>query len=151
MVDVKMSTELISMADYWMGRDRRYSLQLESNTRRNAELTVRLANEFLAAALAGGVVDLEKHPANQSLVVSGWRPPQINAATKGAAPRSNHISGRAIDLYDPDGDLDAWSMSDAGHAELEKIGLWLEHPSKTLGWCHIQTVPPKSGKRVFMP
>jgi hypothetical protein len=34
---------------------------------------------------------------------------------------------------------------------LAEIGLWLEHPISTPRWCHVQTVPPKSGKRVFTP
>lgn len=146
-----MSAELITLKDYWMGRDRKYPLQLGSDTRRNADLTVRLANEFLAEALASKLVDLERHPENGAFVSSGWRPPQVNSTTKGAAPRSHHIFGRAIDLYDPDGDLDSWATSDDGLSALKSIGLWLEHPSKTPGWCHIQIVPPRSGNRVFMP
>lgn len=146
-----MVTERITIRDYWMGRDRRYPLQLGSDTKRNADLTVKLANEFLAVAMASGLVDLEEHPANRSLVSSGWRPPQINSTTKGAAPKSHHIFGRAIDIYDPDGDLDSWALSGDGMATLKRIGLWLEHPSKTPGWCHIQIVPPLSKSRVFFP
>jgi len=35
--------------------------------------------------------------------------------------------------------------------KLEAIGLWLEHPESTPRWCHVQIVPPASGKRVFRP
>lgn len=146
-----MSGDLVSMADFWMGRDVKYGLSLGTDVRRNAALTVQLVNDFLRLAIASGTVDLEKHPINKSLVSSGWRPPQVNAATKGAAAKSHHIHGRAIDLFDADGDIDAWAMSQDGLAALKKIGLWLEHPSKTPGWCHLQTVPPGSGNRVFMP
>ena len=54
---------------------------------------------------------------------------------------------KACDLEDVDGKLDKWCMDNL-HI-LAEIGLWLEHPSATKTWCHIQTVPPKSGKRVY--
>lgn len=34
---------------------------------------------------------------------------------------------------------------------LVKLGLWMEHPSATPSWLHVQTVPPGSGNRVFYP
>ena len=40
------------------------------------------------------------------VVNSGWRPASYNATIANAAPRSRHITGEAIDLADPDGDLD---------------------------------------------
>jgi hypothetical protein len=61
------------------------------------------------------------------------------------------MTGQAIDIYDPDGDLDEWLMTDKGLAVLDSIGLWIEHPSCTKGWCHLQTIPPKSNRRVFFP
>ena len=48
-----------------------------------------------------------------------------------------------------EGEIDAWCMD---HLDfLAEAGLWLEHPSATKGWCHLQQVPPKSGRRVFYP
>jgi hypothetical protein len=45
--------------------------------------------------------------------------------------------------------LDDWCLE---HPEvLQEIGLWQEHPAATKGWCHLQIVPPRSGKRVFFP
>jgi hypothetical protein len=59
------------------------------------------------------------------------------------------MTGQAIDLADPDGDLDEWCLE---HPDmLELYGLWQEHPSATKGWAHLQSVPPKSGKRCFYP
>lgn len=82
-------------------------------------------------------------------VNSGWRPASYNAGVPGAAVRSKHITGEAIDLADPDGELDEYLFQ---HQEvLAAHGLWLEHPAATKGWCHVQTVPPRSGNRVFFP
>lgn len=82
-------------------------------------------------------------------VSSGWRPPSINAATAGAAKRSNHMLGLACDFKDTDGAIDKWCM--ANLKLLEEFGLWLEHPDATAGWAHLQCIPPKSGNRVFKP
>jgi len=65
------------------------------------------------------------------------------------APHSNHKEGLAVDRYDPAGEIDAWCMSN--QHELERCGIWIEHPSATLHWSHWQCVSPKSGRRVFLP
>lgn len=141
---------MISMADFWMGRDTSHAVHLSTEIRRQAEITVRLASELVTLAQRAGV-SLDRSPRTGTLVSSGWRPPAINAGTPGAAVNSKHMTGQAVDLYDPDGDLDDWCLSVAGLAELERIGLWLEHPAATKGWCHLQTVPPRSKRRVFYP
>lgn len=143
-------TEYISLADYFMGRRELHPMALTPDIERNALRTVHLANQLLQQAASYGVsVDL--HPVNKSPVSSGWRPPAINAATVGAAPNSKHMTGLAIDIYDPDGDLDDWLMTGEGQACLGALGLWMEHPSATKGWSHVQTVPPRSNRRVFYP
>lgn len=81
-------------------------------------------------------------------ITSGYRPAAVNSAV-GGAKRSNHMLCKACDLSDADEQLDTWCMNNL--KELERIGLWLEHPSATKGWCHVQTVPPRSGNRVFKP
>jgi hypothetical protein len=81
-------------------------------------------------------------------VTSGYRPAPFNKAA-GGTKLSNHMVCLACDFADPDGALDAWCM--ANLHELEKAGLWLEHPDATPGWCHLQAVPPRSGNRVFRP
>lgn len=78
---------------------------------------------------------------------SGWRPPVVNAATPGAAPTSKHMQCLAIDIEDEDKALQQWCM--AHQDVLEELGLWMEHPRDTPTWCHLQIVPPGSGKRVF--
>lgn len=130
---------MIALTDYWMGRDREFPLALTPQIEKNAELTVQLSNALLARFGEGRKVN------------SGWRPPQVNAAIKTAAPNSKHMTGQAIDLADPDGDLDDWLMSREGQEALVEIGLWMEHPACTKSWTHLQTVPPRSGRRVFYP
>lgn len=139
---------MITLADYWMGRDADYEHALTEAIRMNARETVGRANALLAM-VEDDALAIEINPRTESPVNSGWRPPEINAGTPGAAPRSKHMSGQAVDLYDPDGLLDDWCMD---HQEqLGEVGLWLEHPGSTKGWCHVQTVPPRSGHRVFYP
>lgn len=82
-------------------------------------------------------------------VNSGWRPEIYNASIPNAAPKSKHITGQAVDLADPEGALDEWCMKNL-HS-LEELGLWLEHPLSTRRWTHLQSVPPRSQNRVFIP
>lgn len=139
----------ITLEQYFMGREREHGLLLGPDLRRHAALTVDLANRALVLAKTAGVT-LESSPRTGSIVSSGWRPPAINEATPGAAPRSKHLSCQAVDLYDPGGDLDEWLLAGADTV-LKELGLWLEHPAATKGWAHLQTVPPRSGRRVFYP
>lgn len=130
---------MITLPDYWMGRDAQYPLALTTDIRRNAITTIALTNSLLASFGQGRKVN------------SGWRPPAVNAATPNAAAMSKHMLGQAIDLADPEGDLDDWLMSDMGQAAITRLGLWHEHPAATKGWAHLQTVPPRSGRRTFYP
>jgi hypothetical protein len=127
---------MITLEQYWMGRDKKYSTDLNQTIIDNARLLVERVNKLLAKM------------GRETSVNSGWRPFTINVQV-GGSKRSNHIQGRAIDLNDDDGSIDEWCMKNL--KELESIGLWLEHPSKTPRWCHLQSVPPTSGNRVFMP
>lgn len=140
----------ITLAHYWMGRDKTYPLDLSTQVYRNAEVLVGLINKILPLAEADGV-KFETHPLTKTILSGGWRPPAVNAKTKGAALRSKHMSGQAVDVYDPDGDFDEWLISDRGLKALAEIGLWLEHPATTKGWAHLQSVPPGSKNRVFYP
>lgn len=116
----------ITLADYYMGRDRLYADELTQELVANAQLTVACANELLRRA---GL---------RRAVSSGWRPVAVNAAVKNAAKKSKHMLCLAIDIDDDDGALDAWCMA---HLDaLEELGLWLEHPSATPRWCHVQSV-----------
>ena len=127
----------ITLADYFMGRDRSHATELSANLRANAALTVARANAMLERAGFAGSVN------------SGWRPHAINATLPSASIRSKHLTCQAIDLGDAKDALDAWCLDNL--RVLEDLGLWLEHPKATPGWCHVQIVPPRSGRRVFMP
>lgn len=141
---------MVTLRDYWMGRDEQFPLAMTPGIRRNAELMVELASKLMAIAKTAGVT-FETNPRTGSIVASGWRPPQVNASTPGAAIKSKHMTGEAIDIYDPDGDLDDWLMTEDGQKTLKDLGLWMEHPAATKGWAHIQSIPPRSGRRVFYP
>lgn len=120
-----------------MGRDTAYASDYTEQIAQNARQTVSQVNEFLQASGFDGHVN------------SGWRPPSLNAATRGAAAHSKHMDALACDLHDTDESMDQWCLD---HLEvLEELGLWLESPSATVGWTHLQVVPPNSGRRVFLP
>lgn len=127
----------VTLAQYFMGRDAAHGEELTAPLRRNAAVMVARTNLLL------------QHACIACDVNSGWRPRSVNAQVPNASPRSRHITCEAIDLSDPDGRLDAWCI--ANLEVLETIGLWLEHPAATPGWCHVQIVPPRSGRRVFEP
>lgn len=134
---------MITLVDYFMGRDETHRDELTDEIMRYAQETVARANVLISSYNAE-TGDTEPRKVN-----SGWRPAAVNAATTGAAQRSKHMLGQAIDISDPEGDLDEWCL--AHPATLAEIGLWQEHPASTKNWCHVQIVPPKSGKRVFYP
>lgn len=139
---------MISLSDYWMGRDAKYADDLTTEIMVNAAETVEKWNRLLAIADTQGVpVFLSKLTGTP--VSSGWRPPEINEATSNAAALSKHLSGQACDIYDPYGDLAIWLAQNLSQAA--DIGLWVEDFRCTRGWVHGQTVPPKSGKRVYIP
>lgn len=121
-----------------------------TNTHRaNAADLLERVNKLLTMAERAGV-SLEVNPITGTLVSGnrngGWRLP--NAVV--GSPRSAHKEARAVDVYDPhDGDLDDWCLENL--ALLESLGLYLEHPAATKGWCHLSTRPPRSGRRVFYP
>jgi hypothetical protein len=142
---------MITRDDYFMGRDRAYPLAMTPEIERNAARTIGLVNKLLERAILAGVWQPIVKPKTGSLLADGWRSPEVNAATKNAAPTSKHMLAKAADVYDPEGDLDEWLLTPGGHAALEELGLWLEHPSATKTWCHVQTEPPRSGRRVFYP
>lgn len=122
--------------DYWKGRDKAYAAELTDDIRQNAARTIALVSALLDEC------------GSQLQVTSGWRPASINKAA-GGAKLSKHMTGHACDLADPKGDFGRWCLSNPD--VLQRIGLWAEHPDYTDGWVHLQTIPPKSGRRFFRP
>lgn len=134
---------MISRDDYFMGRDKRYAHDLTADIERNAEDLLKRVNALLAE------YRFDTGDTDQLHVNSGWRPPAVNVATPNAAPRSHHMTGRAIDIGDPEGALDEWCLT---HPDtLRRLGLYQEHPSATKSWCHLQSIAPRSGRLVFYP
>lgn len=76
---------------------------------------------------------------------------------KHGASKSKHLFGQAIDIDDNEaGELWFWLMKPENMQLLKDVGLWLEHGNYTHNkkygtWVHFQTVPPKSGNRIFVP
>lgn len=145
----------ITLEQYWMGRDLRYAGELTPEIRANAEELVGKVNLLLAFAEADGV-EPGYDQVTGTPVASGWRPRGVNARTANAATTSNHILGHAVDLQDtPDRALARWSL--ANLHELKQVGIWMERPQWTGGargddpWVHWQSVPPKSGRRIYIP
>lgn len=130
--------EAVTIEEYWMGRDRKYMDELTMEVVKNAWEVVRRVNKL---AVIAGWKDL--------IVSSGWRPAAVNKTIKGAALKSKHMTGQAIDLADPSGDIGRWCIDNQN--ALEQVGLWLENPASTPTWCHLQIVAPRSGNRVFQP
>lgn len=134
----------ITLDEFYKGRDSQYAAELTDEIRAASQDTLQKANLLLARFFAANPAEPRR------TATSGWRPAQVNASTPGAAKLSNHMRGLAIDIQDENGKLDAWCMSPDGRSALIDIGLWLESPASTPRWCHVQTVPPRSGNRVFM-
>lgn len=79
-------------------------------------------------------------------VSSGYRRPEDNAKA-GGAKRSNHMTCSAVDLRDRDNKLKEWITKDI----LIKYDLYMEDPSRTVSWTHLQITPTRSGNRIFLP
>lgn len=130
---------MITLESYWKGRDTKYADELTDQIRANAQVTVDRVNELLAHA---GRSDIHNP-------TSGWRSRVVNDATSNAATGSKHLTAEAADLPDADRTLAGWVADNLDVAE--KIGLWFEDFRWTPTWVHCQIVPPKSGRRVFIP
>lgn len=110
-------------------------------TRENALTLLARVNALLA--------EVPLVEATEPRINSGWRPAWYNATVPGAAPKSRHITGEALDLADPEGALDDYLFEN--QELLKRHNLFMEHPAATKGWCHLQCVPPRSGRQVFYP
>lgn len=117
-----------------MGRDTEYPL--DANCEANlAELLIRL-NKFR---------NIYGKPMRVS---SGYRPGKYNTAA-GGAKNSAHLTCEACDFHDPDRSLTGYIL---GHPEiLINCNLYMEEPSRTPTWVHLQIRATKSGSRIFKP
>jgi uncharacterized protein YcbK (DUF882 family) len=135
-----MKVAKFSSSEYFMGRDKSHSQDLTEEVKANADNLLNRVNALLA----------DLNWPSPAYVSSGWRPPSINASVANSAKRSHHMSGRAMDIKDPDGRL-AKAILERPEL-LEKHGLWMEDPSFTKGWVHLDTGTRSARKvRVFKP
>lgn len=82
------------------------------------------------------------------IVDSGYRTPEHNAAI-GGAKDSSHCTCQAIDFRDTDNKLKEFIAKDP--TILDRCDLYMEDPSTTTDWIHLQSRVIPSGKRIFMP
>lgn len=93
---------------------------------------------------------LEELGIKTATVSSGFRPSAVNAATKGAAKKSLHMSGRAIDLYDPKHEIAHKIL--ANPELLKKYDLWMEDIAATPRWTHLDNgTRTERPLRIFKP
>lgn len=129
-------TRFIERTDYRMGRDTEYPLteDMEINEARLLFRVNALLTQFKDLVKLGGPVQLS----------SGYRPGKYNVAAGGAA-KSAHVTCEAVDVADANGDLKKWIVTNP--TVLEKYDMYMEDPSKTPTWVHLQTRPTTT--RIF--
>lgn len=114
----------------------------------NANDLLRKVNEIYALARADGC-ELPINPSTGTVISGsrngGFRP---RDTTVGSA-NSTHKDGQGIDTYDPNREFASWCMDH--FTELAQRGLHMEDPRWTPTWVHLQSVPPRSGKTVYIP
>lgn len=93
--------------------------------------------------------DLLDHFGEYRKVNSGYRSLEDQMRINPKAPLSKHMICAAVDLEDANGLLKKWCEENL--TILTSIGLWMESPASTPGWLHVQSIPPKSGHRIFIP
>lgn len=153
---------MITVDDYFTGpdgvrRDQVYAAELQPDSVAkeifgNAQATVDRWNLLLTHFYS------ENPSAKRRWIHSGWRPKAINASTPGAAPKSTHLTGEALDASDADRMLAIWMVGNELAAKklgvpsyAAKIGLWFEDPRTTPTWLHGQIIPPHSLNRIYIP
>lgn len=137
---------MITAADYFG----QYAEHPDATAERRYHATALLdvVNDLREVAAADGC-ELPVNPATGCGISGngngGFRPQDC----KVGAPDSTHKDGSGIDNYDPLRQFASWCL--AHPEELEKRGLHMEDPRWTPTWVHLQDVPPKSGRLVYIP
>lgn len=81
------------------------------------------------------------------IITSGLRSVADQQRINPKAPKSRHLEGNAADVLDQDGAFNQWCIDN--QKLLAEVGLWCE--TRVGPWQHLQRVPPKSGRRFFIP
>lgn len=116
--------------------------KMTNQEHQNAEGLLIRINGFLELA-----IDID--PTIEIGVNSGWRSEAYNAKLPGAAKNSAHCSFEAIDLRDTHGKLDRIVIANIPF--MKAVGLYVEHPRYTKGWCHLASRKPPSGNIIYIP
>ena len=133
---------MITMVAYWNDRGSRYRSECTEIIQQNARKTVEQINRLLA-------VFEEEMLVSRDVCNSGWRPKTVNDATANTSKFSKHLTADAADISDPDRALAQWCVKNT--AVMVECGLWAEDFRWTPTWVHLQRIPPKSGKRIYIP
>lgn len=86
---------------------------------------------------------------DQFVVTSGLRSEADQQRINPSAPKSNHLRGLAVDIYDAQGTVMRFILANLDL--MKDLGLYFEHFNWTPDWVHVQSIAPKSGKRIFIP
>jgi hypothetical protein len=140
---------MITLQDYWMGRDAQYPADLTPEIVQNAQSLMQRVATLLEKAAAENVspgID----EATRTCVASGWRPKSVNEKTANASATSLHLNGMGIDLREaPSRALARFCLRNLDL--LAELDLWMEDPRWTPTWVHLQSRAPGSNDRVFIP
>ena len=143
-VIVQPDKDLISYEDYVTAsgkyKERLTHPELTDEVKQNIKEFLPVLNAFLKDL---GVQRVQ--------VTSGFRPSSVNAAIPNAAKKSNHMLGKACDIFDPGNTLNRLVLS---HPELlKKHALWLEDSGSTPNWCHLDNSTARADRdvRSFKP
>lgn len=125
---------MFTLKQYIGGKDILYPTEWKSEYINNALELLARVNSLLA------------HLRCDVTLSSGYRPLSYNKKIGGAL-YSAHSTCQALDIKDLDGSFKKLITEDL----LQQYDLYQESPLSTSTWCHLQTRPTKSGKRIFVP
>lgn len=132
-------TKKITMEQYLnAGGDTNFKGRMTTEQYNNAAELIDKTNKLIS------VLDLK----NGVILTSGGRTKehhrQIYQQRGQKAPEgSAHLSGQALDIYDPDGSIKKQLINNPRVAEIMKReGIYIENPNMTGSWLHIQTKKP---------
>lgn len=125
----------ISVEQYLMGRAKLEDLTPEQVA--NLNTLIPKINELLSRYK-------RKVPMN-----SGYRSKADQMRINPKAPKSKHCECAAIDLGDKDHNFRYWVLMHLDY--LIELGLYMEDPASTFNWVHLQCIPPKSKRVIFIP
>lgn len=140
---------MISIADYFgkYGKDHK---DVTPTRYANALKLLTKVNSLMAIAMTNGV-DFPENPKTRSQVSGdrngGFRPQDCPIG----APNSAHKNCMAVDIYDPEGDIDSWLNTPEGKRAAEDLDMYFEVASVTHGWSHWSILRPGSGRHFFYP